>query len=192
MPAVIAKIRLAKGELGYMDELSGTYLNWSNPEKDILAGTNLRRSVKARRIILVAGSLGRPKTLEEILHNIDPPEPEPIYTVGEPLKKASKKKPVKKAEPVPEPEPEEIIQEAVVETNEQEPVTVEDIPAVEPNEEAFVTGLTTEDPKTEPVSEAEVPAVEETPAEEPAVEESEAEESAEENKPKKKKSKKKS
>jgi hypothetical protein len=68
---IIAKVRIAPGEIGYYDEVSGVHLNQSNPIAEIKAGTNcsvLRRSVKCRRLILLEGSLGRPRTLFEILH----------------------------------------------------------------------------------------------------------------------------
>jgi len=68
---IIAKVRIAPGEIGYYDEVSGVHLNQSNPVAEIKAGTNcsvLRRSVKCRRLILLEGSLGRPRTLFEILH----------------------------------------------------------------------------------------------------------------------------
>ena len=71
MENIIAKVRIAPGEIGYYDEVSGVHLNQSNPIAEIKAGTNcsvLRRSVKCRRLILLEGSLGRPRTLFEILH----------------------------------------------------------------------------------------------------------------------------
>lgn len=71
MENIIAKVRIAPGEIGYYDEVSGVHLNQSNPVAEIKAGTNcsvLRRSVKCRRLILLEGSLGRPRTLFEILH----------------------------------------------------------------------------------------------------------------------------
>ena len=79
--SIIAKVRLANGELNYYDEVSGVFLNWSHPEKDIVAGTNcsnLRESVRCGRIILEAGSLGRARTMNEILHHKYPDPPEVI------------------------------------------------------------------------------------------------------------------
>lgn len=57
----IALIRLARGQVGYYDELSRIHLTIGQPEAPVYAGTNcsqLRRSVKSGRLILVSGSLG--------------------------------------------------------------------------------------------------------------------------------------
>ena len=78
---IIAKVRLANGELNYYDEVSGVFLNWSHPEKEIIAGTNcsnLRESVRCGRIILETGSLGRARTMNEILHHKYPDPPAAI------------------------------------------------------------------------------------------------------------------
>lgn len=68
---VIATLKLAPGEIGYFDEVSNTHLTQKNPIKQVVAGTNcsvLRRSVKCGRLILLIGSLGKPRTLKEILY----------------------------------------------------------------------------------------------------------------------------
>ena len=166
LPAVIAKVRLAKGELGFIDELSGIYLNWANPEQEIYAGTNctgLRRGVKARRIVLTAGSLGRTPTFKEILHKIKPPEPEPIYNTDD------KKKPGRKKKAAPEPvveEPVQVVEEEPVpieEPKEEAPIIEEPAPVVEEvkdEEEISITETeTTEEeaaPEDKPIEEAPV------------------------------------
>lgn len=64
---IIAVIRLNYGEVGYYDDLSHIHLTASDPQRDILAGTNctqLRRSVKSRRLRLLAGSLGESQKIE--------------------------------------------------------------------------------------------------------------------------------
>lgn len=74
MEEIIARIKLAPGELGYYDELSGTLLTPANPIKDIVRGTNcnqLRRSAQCHRISVIAGSLGDPLTIRQIL-KLDP------------------------------------------------------------------------------------------------------------------------
>lgn len=70
MAKVIARIRLAKGETGYYDEKSNIFLSWSHPAADVVEGTDcsgLRTSLRCRRIELVDGSLGKPKTFKHIL-----------------------------------------------------------------------------------------------------------------------------
>ncbi len=172
MPAVIARIRLANGELGYIDDLSGIYLNWTQPEKDVYEGTNctnLRRGVKARRIILLAGSLGRPRTFNELLHKVTPPEPKPIYEIDRNGKrKEYKEAPIKIEKPIQKPEPEPIVDEPEIVVEEPQ-----EAPAVE-------------QPIVEEISEA----VDETSIVKEVSEETAVED--QEDKPKKKKSKKKS
>lgn len=56
----IAEIALAPGQAGYYDDLSNTRLTAVNPNKVILAGTNvsnLLTAVKEKKIILLWGSL---------------------------------------------------------------------------------------------------------------------------------------
>lgn len=65
----IALIRLARGQVGYYDELSRIHLTIGQPEAPIYAGTNcsqLRRSVKSGRLILVSGSLGVENTPKKV------------------------------------------------------------------------------------------------------------------------------
>lgn len=57
---IIAKIRLAKGEVAFYDELSRIHLTLSRPTADVYDYMNtaaLRRAVMNKRIILVAGTL---------------------------------------------------------------------------------------------------------------------------------------
>ena len=70
MTKVVARIRLARGESGYYDDVSGICLNWNHPTAEVLLGTDcsgLRTSLKAHRIELLAGSLGTPKTFKQVL-----------------------------------------------------------------------------------------------------------------------------
>ena len=70
MPKVIARIRLSRGETGYYDEKSNIFLSWSHPTADVVEGTDcsgLRTSLRCRRIELVEGSLGKPKSFKHIL-----------------------------------------------------------------------------------------------------------------------------
>ena len=57
---IIAKIRLAKGEVAFYDELSRIHLTLSRPTADVYDYMNtaaLRRAVMNKRITLVAGTL---------------------------------------------------------------------------------------------------------------------------------------
>lgn len=57
---IIAKIRLAKGEVAFYDELSRIHLTLSRPTADVYDYMNaavLRRAIMNKRIILVAGTL---------------------------------------------------------------------------------------------------------------------------------------
>lgn len=70
MASVIARIKLARGESGYYDEISGVCLNWKHPVAEVLLGTDcsgLRASLRAHRIELMAGSLGQSKTFKQVL-----------------------------------------------------------------------------------------------------------------------------
>ena len=70
MASIIARIKLNPGETGYYDEKTNIYLNWKHPIADVPLGadvSDLRRSVKAHRISIVAGTLGRAKTFKQVL-----------------------------------------------------------------------------------------------------------------------------
>lgn len=61
MREIIATIKLAPGQVGYYDEYSKIHLTIAHPETTIYSGTNcaqIRRSIKAGRIILTSGTLG--------------------------------------------------------------------------------------------------------------------------------------
>lgn len=64
MNNVIATIRLAPGQVGYYDELSRIHLTMGNPQTAVYAGTNvtqLRKSVKSGRLLLLNGTFGEEK-----------------------------------------------------------------------------------------------------------------------------------
>lgn len=70
MANVVARIRLANGEAGYYDDKSGIFLNWSHPEADVTDDmdlSGLRVSRRCRRIKVLSGDLGKPKSLKHIL-----------------------------------------------------------------------------------------------------------------------------
>lgn len=98
MNDIIATIKLALGEVGFYDPLSGIHLSIGNPVAYVRAGVNtsqLQSSIRSGRLVLVEGSLGNP-----------PPEPisfapriaaEPREIPGE-----EKVAPVEETRPVPE------------------------------------------------------------------------------------------
>lgn len=60
MSKIIARVRLAPGNVGYYDDLSKIYLTLSRPEAnvyDYMNTTRLIKSVQSKTILLVAGSL---------------------------------------------------------------------------------------------------------------------------------------
>lgn len=83
MASIIARIKLNPGETGYYDEKTNIYLNWKHPVADVPLGadvSDLRRSVKAHRISIIAGTLGRAKTFKQVLMEAK------SKRTGEPLK----------------------------------------------------------------------------------------------------------
>ena len=69
----MAVIKLARGQVGYYDELSRIHLTIGNPTATVYTGTNvaqIRRSISSGRLILVSGSLGKEvKPFKIIEHN---------------------------------------------------------------------------------------------------------------------------
>lgn len=60
MKEIIATIRLAGGQVGFYDKLTGIYLTQTQPVAHLYAGMNLnqiRKSLKSKRILLVSGSV---------------------------------------------------------------------------------------------------------------------------------------
>ena len=148
MSEVIATVRLAPGQVGYYDELSRIHLTIGMPEKAIYAGTNvtqLRRSVKSGRLILVNGTFGEEKPPFKLVRKGD------RYYLAH--NKSDSKKQSEVAVPTKAEEVAPVVEEKaapVEEVTVEEPV-VEETPAAE------------EAPVVE-----ETPAVEEAPAEEEA------------------------
>lgn len=137
---IIATVRLAPGEIGYYDGLSGIYLTNTAPVADIVEGTNTKQllvSVISRRLLLLSGSLGELKN-----PFISAPKKEEAAEVKEEAPAVQEEIPAPAAEEVAvveetpaEPEPEAV---AEPETPIEETATVqEEIPAEEaPVEEA--------------------------------------------------------
>ncbi len=70
MASIVARIRLAEGQSGFYDELSGVVLNWNHPVADVKLGSDLsrlRKALKHHKIKLIEGSLGTSKTFKQIL-----------------------------------------------------------------------------------------------------------------------------
>lgn len=149
MPKVIARIRLSRGETGYYDEKSNIFLSWSHPTADVVEGTDcsgLRTSLRCRRIELVEGSLGKPKSFKKILLEA---KAKRLGVPVEHIMHEGKKRPVYV----------ETVEAASAPVTEDSTVKAEPAKAEEP---------IVEEATEEPVEE---PAVEEAPVEEPAAEE---------------------
>jgi len=135
MNDIIATIKLALGEVGFYDPLSGIHLSIGNPIAYVRAGVNtsqLQSSVRSGRLILVEGSLGNP-----------PPEPigfapriaaEPREIPGEenttPEPVAKETKPAETVPEVTEEEKEAVrkeMEESAAESTEEESVEEETI-----------------------------------------------------------------
>ena len=90
--ANIAKIRLAPGESGYYDDKSNISLSWNRPEANVPEGTDcsgLIRSVKAKRLIVVEGSLGQNKSFKQFLQEAKEKKkvlPKPIKPINPAIK----------------------------------------------------------------------------------------------------------
>lgn len=70
MASIVARIRLAEGQSGFYDELSGVILNWNHPVANVRLGSDLsrlRKALKHHKIKLIEGSLGTSKTFKQIL-----------------------------------------------------------------------------------------------------------------------------
>ena len=114
MNDIIATIKLALGEVGFYDPLSGIHLSIGNPVAYVRAGVNtsqLQSSVRSGRLVLVEGSLGNP-----------PPEPISFAPriAAEPREILDEEKvaPVEETRPVPEvtEKEKEVIRAAMEET----------------------------------------------------------------------------
>lgn len=106
MKEIIATIRLAGGQVGFYDQLTGIYLTQTQPVAHLYAGMNLnqiRKSLKSKRIYLVSGSID----------NSSLPIMKKIEKKTEIEIKSKEKKADKPAEPILAP-----IQEPVVEVEE--------------------------------------------------------------------------
>ena len=124
MATVIAEIRLAPGEVGYYDDYSRIYLNASRPTAKIYAGMNttqIRRSIRSGRLILISGSLSAPAPAAKP-EPVKKPAPAPAKKAPEPVVEEPKPEPVApvieetvEPEPVVEAEPEEIAEEIIEE-----------------------------------------------------------------------------
>lgn len=112
---IIATIRLARGQVGFYDDLTRIHLTMQNPEKHVLSGHNTRNiktAVASKRLILVSGTLDAadavaPASVEaSTFKTSDPGEDSFVSeTVNIPVKEAKQvKKEEAPAEPVAEPE----------------------------------------------------------------------------------------
>lgn len=142
MNDIIATIKLALGEVGFYDPLSGIHLSIGNPVAYVRAGVNtsqLQSSVRSGRLILVEGSLGNP-----------PPEPINFAPriAAEPREIPGEEKPVEEVKPVETvPEVTEEEKEAIRAAMEETKVTEESV------EEETTEEETVEENSNEPETE---------------------------------------
>jgi hypothetical protein len=151
---IIAKVRLAPGQVGYFDELTRIHLTIASPEKTVHSGMNtknLKKSVKSRRLILVSGTLDPETNIKsEVIVNepvveevkIVNREAESIEEVQAEIKETIKEEIILK-------DIEEVIEEAV--TEEVIAETIEEIIVEEVAEEVVIEA--TEEVKEEVVEE---------------------------------------
>lgn len=144
--APIAEIKLAPGEAGYYDEYSRIYLSSTSPRAVIYPGVNctqIKRSIRSGRLILVSGGFDVPPKQEENKVKITPViTPDPVVEVA--VNEQEEAKPV---------EPEVVIQSSETEEGQTEVVTEE------VTEETSVT----EEVKEETVESVEEPVVKKSP-----------------------------
>lgn len=167
MANIVARIKLAPGENGYYDEKTDIYLNWAHPEADVPEGkdlSNLRRSVKYRRIVVTEGSLGYNKGFKQVLMEAK------AKRTGLPLKDLMGTTPIVKEDGSLETEETEVIDST---DTIQKPTTTIEVTAEEPAKEETKV----EEPKVEAASakkaiaaDKKVEAIKEETAVEPEVE----------------------
>ena len=112
MRKVIATIRLERGQTGYYDKLTNIHLTLTNPIGYVYEGMNvsvLKRSVKAKRIGIVSGSL------EPLKETKQQPIPTPQQIVEQQIKVEEVIAPIVEENVVEEPIVEEVVEEEVVE-----------------------------------------------------------------------------
>lgn len=108
--SVIGIVRLAPGQVGFYDDLTRIHLTIASPEKAIVLGmntTNIKRSVKSGRLLLISGNLdgevvkAKAPVVEPIINTVkaDKVKVEEPKKVEEPVKE---KEVVTKAEEVTE------------------------------------------------------------------------------------------
>lgn len=150
MANIVARIKLAPGENGYYDEKTDIYLNWAHPEADVPDGkdlSNLRRSVKYRRIVVTEGSLGYNKGFKQVLMEAK------AKRTGLPLKDLMGTTPIVKEDGSLETEETEVIDST---DTIQKPTTTIEVTAEEPAKEETKV----EEPKVEAASAKKAPAAE--------------------------------
>lgn len=147
MANIVARIKLAPGENGYYDEKTDIYLNWAHPEADVPEGkdlSNLRRSVKYRRIVVTEGSLGYNKGFKQVLMEAK------AKRTGLPLKDLMGTTPIVKEDGSLETEETEVIDST---DTIQKPTTTIEVTAEEPAKEETKV----EEPKVEAASAKKAP-----------------------------------
>lgn len=130
---IIAEVKLSPGEVGYYDDYSRIHLTQKNPVATIKAGTNctqLKRSVKSGRLLLIRGSFDAPinenkvveeKAAEQLVEKVVKQEEQPkqemvVEEVVEQEEIAAEEQQVVKEQPA-----EEVVEPAQEEQVEEKP-----------------------------------------------------------------------
>jgi len=86
MSTIIGKVRLARGNVGYFDDLTRIYLTLASPEKPVFSGMNtknLKHAVKTGTLQLVWGTLDATDSV--VKEKFAPIVPKQVETVVEPI-----------------------------------------------------------------------------------------------------------
>lgn len=146
MKEIIATIRLAGGQVGFYDKLTGIYLTQTQPVAHLYAGMNLnqiRKSLKSKRILLVSGSVDNSSLpiLQKIEKKIESKTEQKNETA------------VKQADPIIESGTVPVAEQTVAETIIEEPVATQEAvsnkrrkrKAAEKTEEVVVSSIKMEE-----------------------------------------------
>lgn len=109
MRTVLAKVRLATGNVGWYDPLTNIHLTIQSPEAFVYEGqntSNLKKGVMYKTITVIGGSLSEPSNTVT---------PTKVKTIVEQPTSVKKEEPVKVEEPKEEKVEEAVVEQEVVE-----------------------------------------------------------------------------
>lgn len=117
---IIAEIKLSPGEVGYYDDYSRIHLTQKSPIAVVKAGTNctqLKRSVKSGRLLLIRGSFDTPINENKVKEQV----------AEKPVKQEEHPKQELIVEDVVEQEEKVVVEEVIIEEQAAEEVVVEEV-----------------------------------------------------------------